>query len=300
MKRQVRGVFWCLAPLLIAAAFFVAPAEGQLLHLDPLPFFASIDSTSRLALVVDLDRFEDQKFDWSLNRVLLTAVLPAGETGIYFLRLSHVSFDTGDTPVGSRWPWLLGPESQAGWPSEKRVSSFGKFEVGASGPLKLPLIRRASYCAALGLPTGSDRIYPYSAQSIPFRIQLRKPLPVGDGYLAHLRAGYLVHMDSGQEYLTPDAFPSGYQLGAAFGGHGARGRRWALSWDYRLEGGRESQLVGLQGWLPWTADGAVGLKVSRELAGTLDRPAAWYFTVSWRLESARYRPGYVQPTAAGK
>jgi hypothetical protein len=293
-------VIRCLVPLQITAAFFVQPAAAQLLHLDPLPFVTPADSTSRLALVVDLDRFEDPRLDWSLNRLLLTAVLPAGQHGIFFLRLPHVSFDTGETPLGSRWAWALGPDGQGGWPNEQRVSSLGKLEIGSCGPLRLPLLRQVDYGVALGLPTGSDRVFPYSAQSIPFRIQLRKPVSLGGGRLAHLRAGYLVHMDSGKEYLAAEDFPSGYQLGAALAAYGARGRQWELGWDYRQEGGRESQLVGVQGWLPWTADGAVGLKVAREIAGTLDRPAAWYFTLSWRLDSARYRPGNEPDHSQGK
>lgn len=74
-------------------------------------------------------------------------------------------------------------------------------------------------------------------------------------------------------------------------GYGRPGARWELTWDYRDEQGRRSQLVGLQAWLPWTADGAVGLKVAREVAGTRDRHAEWRFALAWRLDSPRYRQG---------
>ncbi len=287
-SRWARGA-WAL--LLLAAAFFALPnpAQAQLMHLDPLPFFTPADSTSRLALVVDLDRFHDPKIDWTMNRMLLTAVMPAGEAGTYFLRLPYLTFDSGEIPLGSRWPWVLGPDGQDGWPHEKRLSGFGKIEIGVAGPVVLPVLRGVDYGVAIGLPTGSDRVYPFSAQSIPLRLQLRKPLVLGRGVQAGLLAGYLVHLDSSKDVLDTTAFPSGYQLGASLAGYGQRGARWHLTWDYRNEGGRRSQLIGVQAWRPWVADGAIGLKIAREIQGTLDRPAEWYFTISWRLDSPRYR-----------
>ncbi len=295
--RVYRGGFGAL--LLLAAALFATPARAQLMHMDPIPFFTPADSTSRLALIVDVDRFSDAKFGWTMNRLLLTAVLPAGDDGTFFLRLPYLTFDSGDVWLGSRWPWVLGPDGRDGWPYEKRISSFGKIEVGVTGPLVLPVVRGIDYGLALGLPTGTDRVYPFSSQSLPFRIHLRKPVVLKGGLQAGLMVGYLAHMDSGKDFLDPFAFPSGYQFGASLASYGRRGSRWQLTWDYRKEGNRQSQLVGVQGWLPWTADGALGLKVSREIQGTLDRPAEWYFTVSWRLDSPKYRQGLEEkPTVA--
>ncbi len=51
--------------------------------------------------------------------------------------------------------------------------------------------------------------------------------------------------------------------------------------------------VGLQWWLPWKADGSVGLQVIKEFAGSEHRPASWYFTLAWRFDSPRFRPGVV-------
>jgi hypothetical protein len=270
------------------------------MHLDPLPYFTSADSTSRLALQVDVDRFSDAKFNWTLNRMLLTAILPAGDAGIFFLRLPLLRFDTGETPVGARWPWVLGPDGQDGWPYESSISSFGKIEVGTVGPFSLPFVGGLDYGLALGLPTGADRTYPFSAKSIPLRIQVRKPVAVTAGVQAGFGAGYLVHMDSGDDFLDPIAFPSGSWLGASLAGFGRRGARWQLSWDYRNENDRKSQLVGVQGWVPWAASGAVGLKIARELQGSLDRPAAWYFSISWRLDSPKYRQTGAEETAVTK
>jgi len=86
------------------------------------------------------------------------------------------------------------------------------------------------------------------------------------------------------------AFPSGVHLGGVLNWYRGRGSRLAMSYDFHNREGRKSQLLGVQAWVPWTDDGSVGLKVARELQGTLDRPAAWYFTVSFRLDSNRYRP----------
>ncbi len=70
-----------------------------------------------------------------------------------------------------------------------------------------------------------------------------------------------------------------------------RNSRLGLAYDYHHRQGRISQLLGLQAWAPWTDDASIGFKVSHELQGSLDRPAAWYFTISFRLDSQKYRPG---------
>lgn len=271
-----------------------SPAAAQLLHLDPIPYTTPADSTSRLALVVDLDRFDDSKFGWNLNRILLTVVLPAGDAGTFFLRLPHLTFHTGEVSLGNRWPWVIGEEhrlNQDGWPNDKRLTGFGKIEIGATGPLVLPFVRGVDYGLALGLPTSNDRLYPYSSRSIPFRLGLRKPLVMGGGWQAGLSAGYLIHADSGGDDLDPFAFPSGHNFGASLAHYVGRGARWELTWDLRNESGRRSQLVGAQAWVPWSSDGSVGLKVAREIQGSLDRPAEWYFTLSFRFDSPKYRPG---------
>ena len=280
---------WLIVAVLVVG--WSGSVQAQLMHLDPLPFFTPADSTSRLALVVDAQRFADEKFDWQTNRLLLTAILPAGDDAAFFLRMSHLTFDTGGLSLESRWPWVLGDDVPDGWPDEDRLSGFGKIEVGVTGPVVLPWLRGTDYGLALGLPTSTDRLYPLSSRSIPFRIQLRKPLVLAGGLQAGLLAGYLLHVDSGGQELDPFAFPSGFQLGASLAGFGARGRHWQLSWDFRDEQARRSHLVGLQGWLPWGETGSVGVKIGHEIQGSLDRPAQWYFSFSWRLDSPRYRQG---------
>jgi hypothetical protein len=238
---------------------------------------------------VEVNRFHDPKFNWNVNRIFLTAVLPAGDDATFFLRIPHLTFDTGDTSLASRWPWVIGEEGQNGWPYEKRISSFGQIEVGVTGPASLPLLGGLDYALALGLPVGSDKVYPFSSVSLPLRMELKKIIPLGRTTHLGFVAGYLSNMDSGGDYLTPSAFPSGYHLGSAVDLYRGRGRRFGLTYDFQDRESRQSQLAGVQWWLPWGADGSLGLKVGRELEGTLNRPAAWYFTLAWRLDSARYR-----------
>jgi hypothetical protein len=266
-----------------------SPARAQLPHLDPIPWYAPADSTSRLALVADLDRFHDPKFSWNLNRILLTAILPAGDDGVFFLRISHLTFDTAEVPVRSRWPWVIGEDAGPQWPGEQRVASFGRIEVGATAPIKLPLVSRVDYGLALGLPTGSDRVYPWSSTSLPFRLELRKNYALKGRTRLGLTGGYLAHLASGRDNLDDAAFPSGWHIGAQLDFFKGRAGRLGLAYDFHDRQNRRSQIAALQVWLPWSADGAVGFRAARELQGTLDRPAAWYFTFSVRLDSPRYR-----------
>jgi hypothetical protein len=126
------------------------------------------------------------------------------------------------------------------------------------------------------------------------RIELKKAVPLSRSTCLGLVAGYLANMDSGKEFLTPEAFPNGYHLGAALDLFQGRGRLLGLSYDFQDRQSRRSQLAQIQVWFPWGANGSVGFKVGRELQGTLDRPAAWYFTLGWRLDSASYRPSAAQ------
>ncbi len=276
-------------PLLI---FSVAPLHAQMLYLDDMPFFAPADSTSRLALVADFNRFEDAKFGWSVNRLLVTIMLPAGQEAAFFLRMPFTSFDTGKIPIFSRWPWIEGIGGGDGWPHSRRITSLSQPEIGATGPTGLPFLPNWHYAVALGLPAGTDRLYPFGSIGMPLRLDLRKIYPWGADKQLGLTLGYLANMASAKDYLEGDeAFPSGFHLGGVLNWYRGRNSRLALAYDFNHRQGRISQLLGMQVWAPWTDDGSVGLKVSRELQGSLDRPAVWYFTISFRLDSQRYRPG---------
>ena len=222
-------------------------------------------------------------------------MLPAGDDGVFWLRLPLVTFDTGGLPLASRWPWVISDEAPEGWPGEERTSSYGQIEVGINGPVKLPLVTWVNYGLALGLPTGSDILYPFSATGMPLRIALKKNLPLGPTTYLGLVGGYVAHMDSGKDYLDPFAFPDGFHLGASFDVFRDRGSRFQLGYDYHDRDSRRSQLAGAQVWIPWGQSGSIGFKAARELQGTLDRPAEWYFTLSFRLDSPKHRIRAVPP-----
>lgn len=277
-----RRLIW----VLLLGAWFPCCAGAQLVHLDPLPWSAPADSTSRLAMLVQVDRFQDSKFDWQVNRLLVTGILPAGEKATYFLRIPHVTFDTGRTPLFERWPWLQGPDADEDWPGEGRVASYGQLEIGVTGPLGLAGLQDMQFGVALGLPTGSDRLYPISSTSLPLRIELRKLLALTSyGGLA-LTGGLLAHMDSGKDYLVSDfAFHSGHHLGAALVWRGFAGGRFQLAYDYENRQGHRSQKASSELWWRWLGSSSIGFRATHEFQGTLDRPAAWIISLMVRLDS---------------
>lgn len=290
--RRALAYLLSLLPVAVLVLVLLQPgaASAQMPYFDDLPFFTPADSTSRLALVADLNRFEETKFNWSVNRLLISIILPAGQEASFFIRMPLTTFDTGQTPLFSRWPWLAGEEADS-WPDSRRYSGFGQPEIGATGPLGLSMLPNWHYGVALGLPAGTDFLYPFSSVSMPLRLEARKMVAWGTNRQLGLNLGYVMNMKSAKDYLNSDyAFPSGWHLGSDLNFYRGRGKRMSLAYDYHNRNGKNLQLIGVQGWLPWTDDGSVGLKVSREIQGTLDNPATWYFTLSFRLDSDRYRP----------
>ena len=296
MKTLIRLGVVALGAVLLLLVFGVAPLHAQMLYLDDLPFFAPADSTSRLALVAEFNRFEDSKFGWSVNRMLITMMLPAGEDAAFFVRMPFTSFDTGSVPLFSRWPWLEGIGGGDGWPNGNRITSLGQPEVGATGPVGMSFLPNWHYGVALGLPASTDRLYPFGSISMPLRLDVRKVYSRGPNKNLGLTFGYLSNMASAKDYLEgEEAFPSGFHVGGVMNWYRGRNSRFSFAYDYHNRKGRISQLVGVQAWAPWTSNGSLGFKVSRELQGSLDRPAAWYFTISFRLDSDRHRPGQAIP-----
>ncbi|MCP4573043.1 MAG: hypothetical protein GY838_11870 [bacterium] len=280
-------VVWAVVAAVLAV-LLIGPAasRAQLPHLDPLPWFAPADSTVRRALIVDLDRFDDSATDWAVNRLHLTITLPAGQAAAWFLRASYLRLDTGSGLAGERWPDALGAETAAGWPGERISNGFGPLEVGVTGPVRLPFLGDWRLAAGMGLPSGSNRLYPFSSTSLPVRFQLRHGLDLGSARL-WMQGGGVAHLDATGDDLADTSFPSGYTLGTEVAWYRGRGSRSTLGYDFEDRGGRRSQLVTAALWFPWRDDTSVGLRVRRELEGDEHRPAAWYFTVSWRFEGAR-------------
>jgi hypothetical protein len=279
-----------MAALAMAACLLPGQAGAQLTYLDEIPWFAPADSTSRLAMVAEVNRFEDAKYDWSVNRLHVCAILPAGDRSVYFLRMSHLNFSTGGLLPVVRWPWIRGEEEKFPWADETTITSFGQPEIGATGPVVIPGMAHWHYGVAFGLPVGSDHLYPFASVSMPLRLALRRVFWPRPGLQLGLTGTYLLNMDSGKDLLSGNAFPGGWKLGGVANLFGGRGSRWSVTYDFESRQGRRSQLLGLQKWFAWTPDGSLGVKVARELQGTLHGPAAWYFTLAWRFDSPGRRP----------
>ncbi len=278
--------------------FLAVPASSslaQMLHLDPLPWSIPADSTSTRALVVETTHFREDKFDWAANRLMLTLILPAGAEGTFFLRIPHVTVDMGDVSLFSRWPWAQGEAEVDPFWTERRVSSFGQLEIGVNSRHAWPLVGLVHYGAALGLPVGSDRLYPFSSVSFPLRIELRKDLELRSGAHLALSGGYLDNTDSGSDLLDPMVFPNGWRWGATLSFFGGRNRRVVLDYDQQNREGHRSTVVGLQVWRLWSDDASWGLRVDRELAGSLDRYSVWRLALSWRFGDSEHRPGVKEP-----
>lgn len=268
------------------------PATAQMVHLDPMLWTAPTDSLAGPSLEIRIDRFEEPKFDWAADRLLATLRLPVSPTAGFFVRLPHATFDFGDTPLFQRWPWLepvaededvIVPEVDEFW-SERRVTSFGQIEIGGDRRTSWPWLGEFAYGGALGLPTGSDRLYPISSISFPIRLEMRKTALLRSALQLDLDAGGLVHVDSGGDTLDEGAFPGGWHAGAALRLGPAQGRRLLLEFDHQDREGRLAQRAGVALVLPRGERSSWTLQVDRELAGSLDRFAAWRFSIAWRLD----------------
>ncbi len=275
-----------------AVLLSLAPSgvRAQLPHLDAMPWIAPADSSSRLALLAGVDRFVDDSTNWTANRVMLTALMPAGQNGVFFLRLPYLSFDTDGYSVAERWPETVGDEQPADWPGGERLVGFGQIEVGATGPTGLAGLGAWQYAVALGLPTGQNTLYPWSSTSLPLRLQARRDMRSGGPWHLWLGGGYLLHMDASGDNLSSAAFPNGWLFTAEWALLRGRGSSWHLNLDWEDRNTRRSLQVGAQVWLPWTADGSCGLRLVRELENTDNRPAQWRLTLAWRFDSPAHRP----------
>ncbi len=262
-------------------------AVAQMPHLDPIPWFTSADSTSRQALILDLERFDDGDTRWAVNRVGLTVVLPAGARSTWFLRTSYLRLDTAKLPLGERWPEVLGSETAPNWPGETITSEFGHLEVGATGAVALPSLSSWRYGVALGLPSGSNRAYPFSSTSLPLRLQLRRGLELGAGSYLWLQGGYLAHLDATGDVLADTAFPNGFQVGAEWAWYRGRGSRLTFGYDLEDRDGRRSQIVGAAFWVPWGDVGSVGLRARYEFEDESHRSSVWYGALSVRFDGSR-------------
>jgi hypothetical protein len=271
-------------PILLASALLCSglAARAQIPLLDPLPWPAPGREPSR-AVELAYDRLEDETTHWLAHRVGLAMVLPAGSSSSFFVRAHYVTFDSFGTTVLERWPALASEDAEPGWPFERRTVGFARPEVGVLGQLGLPLLGDAQFALALALPVGREELYPFSAASMPVRLALRRPVPLADRVLLTLTAGRILHVDSGRDVFTAEAYPGGNHLGAGLVWNLADRRSVRLDYvDESFEDARSSRLA-LEVRLPFSGLHSLHLRGERELAGRLVRAYATWITVAWHL-----------------
>jgi len=281
----------------VALLFGAAPAAAQLPYLDPLPFWTPPDTLAARAFRVEATRLGDGRTDWRSDRLLVDARLPLGRRGCFLLRMPWVRSDTGSLPVSARWPALLGPEAEAGWPGESVVTGMGQLELGLAGVLSLPLLGPVNGVVAVGVPLGEGRLYPWSTAGVPARLGLVRWFSPRSHWWLGTGAVLVAHGGQSGEVLDPSAFPDGWQATVSLERSGPGGGL-KLGWDLHSRSGRQEQVVSAEGWLPWSGRNRVGVRAAGEITGSADRVAAWSVGLVWRLdprapeaEPARGMPG---------
>lgn len=294
-------VLLLLAPLALALAIAV-PAQARLPWLDPLPAWSPADTLANRAFALEATRLGDGRTGWAADRVVLEARFAGGGSGFFYARLPWVRFDTAALPALARWPELAGDGAQAGWPGEAVVSGFGQLELGAAGPVRLPLLGTLAAGIGAGAPLGHSRAYPLSSAGLPLRLELTRRLRVSGAWNALAGAGLLRHGGAGDEVLDEAAFPDGNL--ARLGLERASGTTATrLEWTRVTRGGRGEQWLAAELVVPWDRGGRLGARFAREVSGSADRAAAWTIGLSWRLlprpsaPAAARAPG--APKAAG-
>ena len=122
-----------LATLLLSAQ--AAGVRAQIPYLDPIPWVKTTAKIGQEAVLFNLDRFWDTRTDWTANRLGVTGLLRAGRSGMFYLRVWYVAFDSGDLPVLERWPDVRGPDAEPDWPGEARSVGLGRPQLGGAVPV---------------------------------------------------------------------------------------------------------------------------------------------------------------------
>jgi hypothetical protein len=278
---SARTTVACLAPLLVALAG--APSRAQVPRLDPAPWYAVTDSTTRRGVVFGLDRFWDDDTGWSVGRLGITVTAPLGLRSVYFLRAHAMRFDTGERPVLTRWPGLRGEGAQDDWPGSVSPSGLARPELGLIVPLPLPLAGLTDAAITMGLPLGSDALYPFSAGSWPLRIDVRRTWRRGTAWRGAIKVGAETTFDSSDDVLTADAFPSGWCFAAEAAWQPATWRQFAVAFEERRLAGHAICRATLAAWLPLGDESDVGLVLARELGIRADRAATNEVSLLWRF-----------------
>lgn len=286
---------WWLALSFAAVGVAATGARAQLPCLDPLPLPSPPDSLALRSTQVSLEHLGDGRTGWTADRLLLDVRLPVGSRGCFLLRLPWLRSDTAQLPPSVRWPGILGPASAPGWPGEAVVTGIGQFEIGAAGPLRLPLLGPLAGALAVGLPLGHGRFYPWSSAGIPARLGLKRWFGVRPGWWVGAGVVLVAHGGQGGDDLDPTAFPDGWQTGVSLE-HSGLAQGFRLDWQVDARGGRRQQTVAAELRWPWRDRNGLGLRAAREITGASDRAAAWSLGLVWRLEP---RPAQSGPSRAG-
>ena len=310
LDRRSRPLFADVAGSVAAAALAVvslllsaAPAGAQLPYLDPLPFWTPSDSTASRAFLVEITRHGDGRTGWTSDRLLVDARLPLGKRGCFLLRMPVLRSDTGNLTAPARWPDILGPEAEAGWPGESVVTGIGQLELGAAGPLTMPLLGPLIGAVVVGVPLGDGRLYPWSTAGVPARFGLTRWFSLRPGWWLGAGAVLVGHAGQSGDVLDASAFPDGWQATVSAERAGPSGGL-RLGWDQHSRSGRQEQLVSAEGWRTWSGGNRVGVRASREITDSADRVAAWSLGLIWRLEprapTAPTAPGMPAAASAGR
>lgn len=267
----------------------VAPVAGQVHELDPVPWSALADSTSRAGLVMSWDLKLGGEQRWRGQRLGLELRVPVGEAGMLFLRGHHVRFETGNGGALQRWPSLrvddeLSDDVAVGWPGEHLIEDFGQPEVGMLIPLSLPWLGPGDGAVAVRLPFGKEELYPIETRALVLRIEWRHRGialgPVGvSGWLGRESA-----FDASGDVFVSEAFPGGFRYGIDLGMPSTRSRGLSLGWQAReLANDRHLRRAVAEAWVDVPGRHRVRMSVVRELGATVHRFADWHVGIGLEL-----------------
>lgn len=273
------------AACLVVLGFGVlaSPLSAQIPRLDAVPWYALTDSTSRAGVTFNLDRFWDDDTGWSVHRLGITMTGSFGLRSVYYLRAHVMRFDTDDLPVLTRWPELRGEGAADDWPGTTSPNGLARPELGLMVPLPLPLVGPTDAALVMGLPVGSDSLYPFSAGSWPLRLDVRRSWRLAPPWWLAVQAGGETTFDSSGEDLTPEAFPDGWRFGAEAAWQPSTWRQVKAGYEERRLGGRASRRASLAAWFPLGGGNAVGLVATRELGPRNHRAATSELSLLWRF-----------------
>ncbi len=268
---------------ILLAAIAASPSPAQVPRLDAAPWYAVTDSTSRGGVVFGIDRFWDDDTGWNVGRLGITVTAPFGLQSIYFVRASVMRFDTAGLPVLTRWPELRGEDADSDWPGSVSPNGLSQPELGLIAPWPLPLVGPTEAALVMGLPLGTDRLYPFSSGSWPLRLDLRRTWRHAAAWRWAAQVGAETTFDSSGDDLTPEAFPDGWRFAVEAGWLPETWRQVVARYEERRLGDRASRRAVLGAWFPLGGGNAIGLEVVRELGPRADRAATNEVSLLWRF-----------------